>query len=207
MDFRTIILADDHPLILSGLKHELGKDPSYKIVGEAQDGLIAMDLIIYHKPKLCILDVQMPKMTGLEVAKEMQNLQLGTSVILMTMMHDLSFLEQAKLYGVKGYLLKDSVMDEVHNCLEDVRLGKEYFSHSIETLQHEMDEKLRPLQSLSRMEKKIFRLVGEGMTTNKISKLLFISPKTVENHRYNISKKLNLSEKNTTLIKFSREFL
>lgn len=207
MNIRTIILADDHPLILSGLKYELGKDSTYKIIGEAQDGVTALELIKYHQPNLCILDVQMPKKTGLEVAKEIQKLKLKTSVVLMTMMHDISFLEQAKYFGVNGYLLKDSVMDEVHKCLEDVSLGKEYFSHSIDILQHEVNEKLRPIQSLSRMEKKIFRLVGEGLTTNKISKLLFISPKTVENHRYNISKKLNLSEKNTTLIKFSREFL
>lgn len=203
---KTIIIADDHPLILSGLRHELEKQDQFKVIDQASNGQNAWKLIQYHQPDLCIMDIQMPELSGLEVAQHIFENRIETSVILMTMYHDLGFLEKARKYDVKGYLLKDFVMDELHSCIRDVLQGSTYLSQTLETLQKEMEQEMKPLESLSRMEKKVFKLVGEGLSTKEISELLFISPKTAENHRYNISQKLQLKEKKTTLIEFSRSF-
>ncbi|MEZ5006982.1 MAG: response regulator transcription factor [Chitinophagales bacterium] len=199
----TILIADDHPLIVSGLEKELVVHQNIQIIGQANDGIAAWQQIQSRKPNIAILDIQMPGMSGLEIAEEAYKNELPTSIILLTMFYELSFFEKAKQLNVKGYLLKDVVLDELMPCINAVVSGKTYLSKSLEKIQIENEAKLGPIKLLTRMEKKVFQLIGEGLTSKKIAELLFISPRTVENHRYNICKKLELEGDVNSLYRYA----
>lgn len=202
----TVFIADDHPLILSGLEKELHRLGDYEIIGSANDGQTAFDAIKNRPPQIAILDIQMPNKSGLEIAEAIQQNQWETKVILLTMFYELSFFEKAKQYDVQGYLLKDVVIEELEPCLNSVRQSQTYLSKSLDKIQTAIDEKMAPIKTLSRMEKKVFQLIGEGMTSKQIAELLFLSPRTIENHRYNICKKLELPGDVNSLYKFALNF-
>lgn len=186
-----------------GLEQALNQIKTIAIKAKGQNGQEAYDAIVKWKPKIAILDIQMPVMTGLEIAERLAKENSKTSVILLTMFHDLSLFEKAKQLGVRGYLLKDSMLDEIEHCIETVINGKDYLSKTMETLNTEMEKKQGPLEKLSRMEKKVFQLISEEKTSKEIAELLFLSPKTIENHRYNICKKLDISGGANTLLKYA----
>lgn len=200
-----VVIADDHPLILAGLANELEKIEWVMIVARETNGLDAIKSIDYHNPHLVILDVQMPGKTGLEIAQYIKENKIQTKVILLTMFHDLSFIEMARKVGVSGYLLKEYVGDEVRECIEAVASGGQYLSKSFEIISSEVQQQLDELSQLSRMERKIIRMISEGKTSEQIAELLFISPKTVENHRYNMAKKLNLESYNNSLVRYAMD--
>ncbi len=200
------IIADDHPLILMGLEQALSKMEHIKIARKCADGQEALEAIELYKPHFAILDIQMPKLTGLEVAEAVQKQKLPVHIILLTMMHNLSLLEEAKQYDVRGYLLKDSMLKEIENCLNQIIAGKEYFGKSMDIISHEVREQYGALENLTRMEKKVFRLIGEEKSSKEIAQLLFVSPKTISNHRYNICKKLEIGGEPNALLNYARTF-
>ena len=200
-----VVIADDHPLILAGLANELEKIEGIIIVARETNGLDAIKAIDYHKPHLVILDVQMPGKTGLEIAKYIKENEIQAEVILLTMFHDLSFIEMARKVGVSGYLLKEYIVEEVRECIEVVVSGGRYLSKSFEIISSEVQQQFSELSQLSRMERKIIRMISEGKTSEQIAELLFISPKTVENHRYNMAKKLNLESYNNSLVRYAMD--
>lgn len=202
----SIVIADDHPLILSGLEKELERIGNIEIVGKYSNGEEAWEGLKNRQPDLAILDIQMPGLSGLEIAQEVFGKTLPTKLILLTMFYELSFFEKAKQLDVRGYLLKDVVLEELEPCFIQVMKGETYLSKSLEKIQKEMELKAGPIKSLTRMEKKVFQLIGEGLTSKKIAELLFISPRTVENHRYNICKKLDLDGDVNSLYKFALSF-
>jgi DNA-binding NarL/FixJ family response regulator len=208
MDKVSILIADDHPIFRSGVKEILLRTNKYTIVAEVSDGLEAYRQIIAKRPNIAILDYEMPLLTGLDVAKKVLNEKSFTDIVILTMHKEKEYLKEAMLFGVKGYLIKDNAENDLILCLEKLLNGEKYIS---EILLNEISfdtEKNEPLQSnsaldnLSPTEKIILKLIAEGNTSNEISKLLFISPHTVENHRSNITKKLKLEGKNS-LLKFA----
>lgn len=201
----SVVIADDHPLILMGLEQALSKIDKLSIRAKGNNGREAYDAIVNYKPDFALLDIQMPEMNGLEIAERLFKENSKTNLILLTMFHDLSLFEKAKQLNVKGYLLKDSMLDEIENCIESVIAGKSYLSKTMETLNTEIELKQGPLEDLTRMEKKVFQLIGEQKTTKEIAELLFLSPKTIENHRYNICKKLDISGGANALFKYAME--
>lgn len=195
-----ILIADDHALVLSGIELELQKRSDCNLVFKANSGKEAWQAIKTHRPSHAILDIRMGEMTGIDIAQKILDEKLPISVVLLTMYHDYEFIQRARQLGVSGYLLKDSVATELHLCLDAIFAGDTYLSRSLKQIEAEIINKQDESQVLSRMEKKVFRLIGEGKTNKEIADLLFLSPKTIDNHRYNMTKKLGLSGSNALLI-------
>lgn len=198
---KTILIADDHPLILSGLQQEINKRSDCRLIHMAKSGKEAWQALQANHPDIAILDIRMGKPNGLEIANRLSKANSPIDVILLTMYHDLAFIQEARNNGVKGYLLKDYILSELNVCLDAVIAGDNYLSSTLQILENQFDSQDNEFQTLTRMEKKVFRLIGEGKTNKEIGTLLFVSPKTVDNHRYNIIKKMNLQGSNALLIR------
>ncbi len=201
---KTIIIADDHPITLDGIKL-YAENLKYKVLKTCQNGTDAYQEIINLNPDIVILDLNMPGMNGLEVLEKVRAKNTDVKIILYTMYHEKSFLLKAKKLGVNGYLLKDFAIEELSICLEKLSLGENWFSPKLdETLiikKH--DSEISKILLLTASERKILSHIGEDMDTKKIADHLFISDKTVEKHRSNIIKKLNLPNERNVLMRFA----
>jgi DNA-binding NarL/FixJ family response regulator len=193
-----LVIADDHPLLLKGLKDFL-EESGYTIAAMASDGQNAFKAIQEYKPLIAILDLEMPDMTGLQVAKACKEIGIKTKIILFTLHRELFIYQQAKELNISGYLLKEFATEELLTCLNKIQEGKEYFSSKI--FQKKGGPKvLNEGIALTPSEKKILKLIADGLTTKDIADKLFIAERTVEKHRSNIINKLNLDKKHNTLL-------
>ncbi len=201
----TIVIADDHPLFRTGVKQALERDPSLHVVAEAGDGEEALQLIHKHQPDVVILDINMPKKSGLGVAKELSNQKTSTRMVLLTMYDDEDMLNEAMDLGVKAYLLKDSASMDIVNAVRAVMADRHYISPSLtDNLLRRVSKQDSILDVLSPKEKEILLLISESKSTKQIAAQLFLSPKTIENYRFRISEKLDLKG-SYSLLKFAME--
>lgn len=199
----SIIIADDHPLVLKGLTDFL-KEKEYNLIGSATDGKEAFDLIKSKQPEIAILDIQMPFLTGLEIAEKCKELSLPTKIILITFEKDETIYNQAKTLEIYGYVLKEFALVEIENCISAVLNGKSYFSPElIEFL--EIVEPPKELQVLTPTEIEVLRLIALNKTAKEIGSILFISSRTVEKHKSHIIRKLDLESKAGSLALFAKE--
>jgi DNA-binding NarL/FixJ family response regulator len=200
-----ILLADDYPVVRKGLKASIEEEASLKVVGEASDGEEALKLIVKLRPQLAILDIDMPKLDGLGVAKEIARLKLETKVIFLSFHKDEDIFRAVLAAGGKGYLLKDSAMEEIVVAIQTVVAGKVYMSSAIalQLLQGEGSSNTasdNPLiRDLTVSERRILMLISEGLSSKEIGNELSIHYRTVENHRTNICRKLNIEGANALL--------
>ncbi|MBT8288408.1 MAG: response regulator transcription factor [Flavobacteriaceae bacterium] len=201
MSYR-IIIADDHPLILKGLEDFL-TEKSYEVIGAAIDGKAALKLILKHEPDVAILDIRMPVMNGLEVAKMVIDQGLETKIVLITFEKDGTVLKQAQSLNVHGYILKEFALVEIENCLEALAEENTYFSPGLR--EHIESDRVIELDRLSFTEKKILKRIAQNKTTREIGREMFISYRTVEKHRSNIIKKLNLDHQQNSLLIWAKE--
>jgi DNA-binding NarL/FixJ family response regulator len=199
-----IVLADDYPVVRKGLKASIEEDASLKVIAEAADGEEAVNLIGKHRPHLAILDIDMPKLDGLGVAKEIARLKLGTKIIFLSFHKDEDIFRAALAAGGKGYLLKDSAMEEIVVAIQTVNAGKVYMSSAI-ALQLLHGEGSSPttknplVRDLTVSERRILKMIAEGLSSKEIGNELSIHYRTVENHRTNICRKLNIEGANALL--------
>lgn len=194
----TLIVADDHPLFRRGLAEVLQPDGSFRIVAEAGTGTNALALVRRHRPRVAILDVNMPDASGLQVAEAIQREELGTLVVLLTMHREPAILRRALDAGVQGYILKDSAVMEIVACLHTVAAGRAYISPALSSeLLERRAARAGPeapaLAGLSPAEQKVLHLIAQGQTSAEIAGALGNSVKTIENHRSHICQKLGLS--------------
>jgi two-component system, NarL family, response regulator DegU len=201
------VIADDHPLFRSGVKDALSKIDTIEVVAEAGDGMQAYQEILSNVPALAVLDIEMPLLSGIDVARKIINEKSQVKVILLTMHKSKHFLHDALQAGVHGYLLKDNAIEELKNCIQTVMGGSIYISLQLQHLLNEQADassvEIQLVQEkLTATEKVILKLISEGKTSLEIAGLLFISANTVDNHRYNMTKKLSLEGKNS-LMKFA----
>lgn len=198
---KTAIIADDHILTLMGIK-DFAISLGYNIIETATNGIVALNHIITHEPDIAILDINMPGISGLEIAKKLKDQHLKTKIILLTMHKDSSIFEAAISYGISGYVLKEQAINELENCLNTINNAGIYYSEKIKyELTYGQRDTADINERLSLTEKKILKHISQKKTTRQISEILFISQKTVEAHRRNIIQKLELpKEKNTLLI-------
>lgn len=203
---QTILVADDHPVFRRGLVQIIEEQFSDAKVVEAGNGSEALVMIHDFKPGIAILDVDMPKRNGLEVAMEIRRRGLPINIIILTMHDNEEFFNRAMDLGVMGYVLKDGVVAEITGCLEAVAQGRHYYSPLLAEYWVRRDQSKRQettvqagLAGLTPTERHILKLVAENKTTREIANDLFISPKTVENHRSNIAGKLGLRGNNAVL--------
>ncbi|PWH84158.1 DNA-binding response regulator [Algibacter marinivivus] len=196
----SIVIADDHPLMLRGLTDFL-TSKGYNIIGSAEDGKTAYNLIVKLKPEIAILDIRMPYMTGLEIAEACQKNDLPTKVILITFDKEEEVYDQALEFGVFGYILKEFAIEEIETCISQVVNGKPYFSEEIASYlkASTLENKPEALDSLTKSELKIVKLISENNTSQDIADELSISVRTVDKHRSNIVHKLSLDNKPTSL--------
>jgi DNA-binding NarL/FixJ family response regulator len=196
-----ILIADDHPFTLQGTKSFVGSY-GYKITDTCSNGVSALNLITLHQPDIAILDINMPGLDGLDVAKKVQESKIKTKIILLTMHKEMTIFKKASEYGIYGYILKEHAQTELEKCLIEVAKGNKYVSEFLED-DLVVDNKNDPnqLARLTVSERKITELIAQQKTSKQIAELLFLSEKTVEGHRGNIIEKLGLpKEKNTLLI-------
>ncbi|MBX2844964.1 MAG: response regulator transcription factor [Saprospiraceae bacterium] len=196
----TIVIADDHPILLKGLKDQL-EYLGYSVLKALPNGGLAYDAIQELKPDLAILDIQMPEMTGIQVATEAKKRGMQTAFILLSFYQEPEIVEQAKALGVEGYVTKEDTAAELKNCIRVVLEGGTYFSDRIKQKQEadNTDPVQLLLNKLSPSEYKILRLIAQGNSNQDIAQLLFVSERTVEKHRSNMIAKLELPKQTHAL--------
>ena len=199
----TIIIADDHPLVLKGLQDFL-TEKDYNILASAKNGKIAFSLIKAHSPDIAILDIRMPFFSGLEIAQKCREANLKTKIILITFEKDEGIYNKSKKLGVYGYVLKEFALDEIENCIASVVNGKPYFSPELISY-IETDKTPSILKSLTVSESKILKLITKNKTAREIGEELNCSPRTVEKHKSNIRRKLNLEKTPNSLLIWAKE--
>jgi len=204
MKKKTIITADDHPLLLKGLNDFL-LEKKYKVIGSGNNGEEAYNLIVKENPDIAILDIQMPIMTGLDVAKKCKTNNLKTKIILITFHKEKVLFQKANELNIFGYILKEFAIEEIETCIKSVTENIPYFSPKIKDLLGINPYKDSYLNRLTPSEKKILKLIAKDKTNKEIALILFISHRTVEKHRSNIISKLNLEHKTNSLLIWAKD--
>jgi two-component system response regulator NreC len=195
-----IAIAEDHQALLDGIKLMLEFETDIEVVGEANDGEELLEIVKSKQPDLVLTDIRMPKCDGLCATKAIMALYPNTRIIGFSMFEQYEAVQQMKAAGAKGYILKNSSLKKVLEAIRTVASGKTYFDNDIITHDSITKEEI----ILSNREKEILQLIGEGKTSNEIATSLFISKTTVDSHRKNIMKKINVHGK-TDLIRFAVE--
>lgn len=197
----NILIADDHPFTLQGTKTFV-ESYGYTVIDTCSNGISALNLINLHHPEIAILDINMPGLDGLDVAKKIKESKLKTKIVLLTMHKEMTIYKKASEYGIYGYILKEHAHTELQKCLNEVKKGNKYVSEFLEDdLILDNKEVSDKLSILTLSERKIIELIADKKTSKQISELLFLSERTVEGHRSNIIEKLGLpKEKNILLI-------
>lgn len=199
-----ILIADDHPLLLRGLSDFL-RSLGFKNLIEANDGLEAYNLIVEHNPFLAILDIRMPRLSGIEVTRKCRTNRMKTAIVLITLHQEKSLFQEAKKLDVAGYIFKQFALIEIEECLKKVMNKKKYFSPELNKYFNHNIDKTNITNNLTPSELKILRFIAKNHTTPEIAQLLFISNKTVEKHRSNIIKKLGLTGKTNSLLLWTKQ--
>lgn len=205
----TVLLADDHPIFRRGLLDVLRSAPTIRVVQDVADGTAALQVIREAQPDVAVLDVQMPGLTGLDVARQLQHEIVTTRLVFLTMFNDEETLREALDLGVRGYVLKDSAAEEIVGCVRTVMQGRHFISPALSGFlvrradeAHQLTEEKTGLALLSTGERRILKLISEARTTKEIADQLGLSPRTVETHRQNICQKLDLKGVHS-LVKFA----
>lgn len=205
---QKIFIADDHPLTLYGTKSFV-ESLGFQVVETAKDGLAALSVIKKIKPDFALLDINMPKMSGMEILEQIQDYKIPTKVIFLTTHNEMSIYRKAKELGVKGFILKNHAESELEPCLAAVIEGNEYVSPRLQD-HLQIDKtylKNEALRKLNYTEIKILELIAQQKTSKAIGELLFLSEKTVEGHRTNIISKLEIPQEKNALMKWALKML
>lgn len=206
-----IVLADDHPVYRDGLKQMLEKDPSFELVHETDNGTEALEQARRLEADVVLLDVEMPRMTGLEVAREWQRGQDTFEIVLLTMHREEDLFNEAMDLGVKGYVLKETAAADIRKAVHSVAERQAYISPTLAELMVNRVAAAQGLRAarpgldlLTDSERRILKLIASDRTSKEIADELGLSARTVENHRTNICSKLDIHGSHA-LLKFAFE--
>jgi DNA-binding NarL/FixJ family response regulator len=204
-----VVIADDHHLVRQGIRALLEKGGDVQVVGEAADGQEALELVQRLLPGVLVLDIGMPRLSGMEVIGRLQALRLKTRVLVLSMYSDETLVRQALRRGATGYLLKQAFSEELHSAVRAVDRGEVFLSPELTTplLARLLEapasaEEQGPLARLTPREREVLQLIAEGQTNARIAKLLRLSEKTVEKHRGNLMAALDLHD-TAALVRFA----
>jgi DNA-binding NarL/FixJ family response regulator len=202
----TVLIADDHPIFRRGLCDIIAGDPTLRLVGEAGDGEQAWVLIQELQPTVAVLDIHMPKRSGIQLGRLVSQQRLPVELIILTMDSEEALLNEALNLGVKGYLLKENAITELLRAIRRVAGGDCYICPTLSgalvrrnTAWEALREQKAGLARLSPTERQILKLIAEDRTSKEIAELLACSVRTVETHRQNISHKLELTGSHSLL--------
>jgi len=200
----TVLIADDHHVVVEGIRRAIEKEPDLEVVGVATDGLQAIEQVKTLKPDLIVLDISMPNLDGVEAASEIRKWSDHSRIMIFTMFSDTEYVTELFRHGVSAYVLKEEPLTDLVLALKVVRAGGTYYSESIQKKLQDHMKKLElgetretgevgnGIAKLSVREKEVFVLLADGYTPREIAERLCISPKTAESHKYNIMEKLDV---------------
>ena len=206
-----ILIADDHPIVRNGLRQAIQSDPGLTVVAEAANGQDALARIQELVPAIAVLDIDMPKLDGFGVARELRHQRLPVKIVFLTMHSAVDLFEAAMDLGAQGYVLKESALTEIVHGLNAVIAGEHYVSPSLTS--HLIKRRSRTdtfekaqhgLSDLSATERRILQMIAAGKSSKDIGAELFIHHRTVENHRTNICQKLGIAGPHA-LLKFAMQ--
>ncbi len=204
-----LLIVDDHPVFRRGLREIIEENPKFQVVGEASDGKTALQLAKELSPDIAVMDIDMPGLNGLETVRTFQDNGLSLQVVFLTMYKEEDMFNAAMDLGVQAYIVKDNATEEILAALEKVAKNEPFVSHSMANIGQRRRERIKELllgkpqiDDLTVAERRILKLIAADSTTKEIADILKISYKTVENHRQNICKKLNIRGSHS-LLKFA----
>ncbi len=205
----AILLADDHRILREALRLLLETQADFQVIAETGDGLEAVTLVEKHKPEVLIVDMMMPGLSGLEVARRTKRVSPATKVIVLSMYDTESYVVESLAAGAAGYVLKKSSSGELVFAIRQALAGNVYLSPSLNEraiqayMQRADDSRAKdPFENLTDREREVFQLAAEGLSNPQIAEKLSLSPRTVEMHRGNLMKKLGLKTQ-TELVKYA----
>lgn len=195
-----VLLVDDHTIFRQGLKRLLDEDARFQVAGEAADGREALDLVKALEPGVVLMDLTMPGLSGLEATRRIHKSHPGTNVLVLSVHSDEAYIARSFEAGAVGYVLKDVRASELFAAIEAAADGRRYLSPAISDtvvseylrLRKDRSESESPFQVLTEREREILRLLTEGKSSKGIASELNVSPKTIETHRANIMRKLDI---------------
>jgi DNA-binding NarL/FixJ family response regulator len=206
-----IIIADDHPIVRKGLRQVIESDAQLLVLAEANDGEEALTLIEQLQPDVALIDVDMPKMDGFQTAQELIKRNLPVKFIFLTIHSGEQYFHSAMDLGANGYLLKESAISEIINAIKTVAEGNFFVSSSLTSFlikrrrdSQNLAEQKPSINQLTATEKRILRLIADYKSSKEIAEEIFVHPRTVDSHRNNISRKLDIHG-HKALLKFAVE--
>ena len=194
----TIVLADDHLIVRQGLRALLEAETDFNVIGTAGDGLAALDLVRKLNPDVVVLDLMMPGLNGLEVARQLSKQKPDTKIIILSMYDDEGFVLEALSNGVSAYVLKDAGSTDLVQAVREVQAGHRYLSPPLSDRAIEVYEQMTKAgttdkyETLTTREREVLHLTAEGHTNNEIAVRLGISVRTAETHRSKVMNKLDI---------------
>jgi len=204
---RRVVVADDHPVFRAGMRQVIESETGFEVVGEAADGEQALELCSTLSPDIAVLDINMPGLSGIEVAERLRGTNPSLRVVILSMQKEEQTLNKALNVGVSGYVLKEDAAGELGNCLARVARNQPYVSPSLtgfllrrRSRAEDLASRSLGLNDLTTAERRILKRVAQKMSTKEIAAELFLSPRTVEAHRANICSKLSLQGANSLLV-------
>ncbi len=192
-----VLIADDHGIVRSGLRLLLERQADIEVVGEAADGVEARDLAVRERPDLAILDVKMPKLTGLQATREIKRQAPEVSVLILSMHDDERYLFEALKAGASGYVLKAQADTDLLAAIRAVERGEPFLTPEAQRtlIKDVLERGSSGEEELTPREEEVVKLVAEAHTTKQIAELLHLSEKTIENHRSNAMRKLGMRDR------------
>lgn len=204
----TIIIVDDHPLLRRGVRDVIAENARFRVIAEASDGDEAIQLVNAMNPEIAIVDVDMPRLNGLELLRSLRQ-KPSVKAIILTMYKEEDIFNAAMDLGAKAYVVKDNAANDIMAALEKVVAGESYISPVMLEAGRRRSDRVQDLllnkpqiETLTPSERRILKLIGEDYTSKEIANFLKLSVRTVDNHRQNICRKLNLHGTHS-LLKFA----
>jgi len=192
----TVLIADDHPIFRQGLRALLEQDSRLRVIAEAESGESALTQLRYLKPDIALLDLAMPGLDGLSVLEQARARHPDLLICIVTSYKDTAYLQRAMELGARGYVLKDDAGEYLARCLGDMLAGRTFISAAFGSKEPRLppkpDESVALLQELTNGELRVLHLVAQFLTSKEIADRLHVSYRTVQNHRANITRKLDL---------------
>lgn len=203
----TILLADDHKLVRQGIRSLLESNPDFLVIAEVADGLEAVEIIEKRAPDIALMDVMMPNLNGLDAARIISQRKLATKVVILSMHANTTYAVRALRNGAVGYVLKDSDLSEIQEAIYAAHEGRPYLSpqlsaNVLNSLLQFPDKADDDYSRLTVRERQVLQMIAEGMTNAAIAEKLVLSTRTVEAHRANLMRKLNINS-HAELVRFA----
>lgn len=193
-----LLIADDHGIVRGGLRLLLDRQPDMEVVAEASDGVEAVQMALRERPDICVLDVSMPRMTGLQATVEIKMHAPEIAVLVLTMYDDERYLFEALQAGASGYILKQEADTALVDAVRAVARGEPFMTNAAEqSLLREWmaDDSTGPVEPLTLREREVLKLIAEAYTNKAIGETLHLAEKTVESHRANLMRKLEMRDR------------